>query len=274
MRVGLKRFLRLLLPGFVPELVERMRPAERLYHGPGWPLQVQSCWNDESSEEVMRRNWPTVLARIEGVEPLSMLPYRSDQPDLPAHNMLMTFLYVLARAAHRKDDLSVLDWGGALGHFALVARRMLPDIELEYVVKEQAVNCRLAAELNPSVTFVDSDDECFSRTYDVVVSNGALHYVEHWKPLVGRLAAASRSWLLLNAVPIVHRVPSFVVVQRLRSAGFRGEFYSNAINRDEFLDAAARQGMVLVRELMAWGPVSYKGAPEDPVGAGFLFKRG
>jgi putative methyltransferase (TIGR04325 family) len=271
--MGIRRVLRLLLPGFVPELVERLRPVERVYYGPAWPRHAQPSWDDASSEQVMRRNWPVVLSRIDGVEALSVLPYRSDQADLPAHNMLMTFLYVLGRAAHHRDRLSVLDWGGALGHFALIARRMLPEIEFDFVVKEQPVNCRLSQELNPSVPFVDSDDACFSRTYDVVVSNGALHYVEDWKPLVGRLADAAQSWLLLNALPIVRQVPGFVVVQRLRSSGFQGDFYSNAINRDEFVDEVTRRGFTLVRELMSWGPVPYKGAPEDTVGTGFLFQR-
>jgi hypothetical protein len=32
----------------------------------------------------------------------------------------MAYGYVLVRAAWSKDSLSVLDWGGALGHYAVI----------------------------------------------------------------------------------------------------------------------------------------------------------
>jgi len=93
--MNVRRLLRLLLPGFVPELIDRMRPAERVYFGPSWPRDLPEGWDDATTEAVMRRNWPTIADRIAGTEPLSMLPYKADQPDLTAHNMLFTFLYVL-----------------------------------------------------------------------------------------------------------------------------------------------------------------------------------
>jgi putative methyltransferase (TIGR04325 family) len=264
---------KLFVPPIVSELRARLRPAERVYFGPKWPTQAPRSWNDHSAEQVMRSNWPIVTGKIAGTEPLSMLPYRSDQADLAAHNMLMTFLYVLARAAHHKDELSVLDWGGAVGHCALVARRLLPEVTFDYVVKEQPTNCKLASELNPSVKFVPSDDECFSRTYDVVLANSSVHYVEDWKAMVARLADAADSWLLITGLPVVRRVPGYVVVQRLWTSGFQGEFYSNAVNRDEFVSEITRHRFTLERELMSWGSVPYRGAPEDTTGTGFLFKR-
>lgn len=238
-----------------------------------WPPSPPASWDDSSHEATMRRNWPVVAERIAGTGPLNMLPYRSSEADLPAHNMLMTFLYVAARIAHRKDRLSVLDWGGAVGHYALVARRMLPELAFDFVVKEQPTNCRLARELNPDTTFVDSDDACFARRYDLVMANGAIHYEKNWRALVERLAASADGWLLITCLPAVFKVPGFVVVQRLRGSGFLGEFYSNVVNRDDFVDEVTRHGFVLERELMSWGPVPYRGAPEDPVGAGFLFRR-
>jgi putative methyltransferase (TIGR04325 family) len=268
-----RRVLQLLLPGFVPELIDRLRPAERAYFGPRWPTETREVGNDQWTEKVMRLNWPVVEAKISGIEPLDMLPYKADQADLTAHNVLMTSLYVLGRAAHHRDGLSVLDWGGGLGLYARVARRLLPEVAFDYVVKELPVNCRLGAELNPSVTFVASDDVCFSRSYDVVMANGSMHYVEDWKAIASLLAAAASSWLLVTCVPVVRRVPGYIAVQRLRSLGHDGDFFSNVINRDELVEHIGRHGFTLERELMSWGTVSYKGAPEDASGAGFLFRR-
>lgn len=265
--------LKLFVPPIVPAVMNKFRPVERAYAGTAWPEHRPSSWDDISSEEVMRRNWPLVSKRIAGIEDLTMLPYRSGERDLTAHNMLMTFLYVLARASRGTDRLSVLDWGGMLGHYALVARRMLPEVTFDYLVKEQPSNCRLGRELNPAVAFSESDDECFARRYDVVMANGAVHYVEDWRAVVARLAASSTAWLMINCLPVVYSVPGFVVVQRLRGAGFGGDFYSHAINHDDFVQEVERHGLVLERELMSWGPVHYRGAPEHPVGAGFLFRR-
>lgn len=269
----LKRLLRLLLPGIVPEMIGWARPAERLYFGPAWPRNLAQGWDDATTEAAMRRNWPLIANGIEGTAALAMLPYKADEPDLTAHNMLFTSLYVLARAAHRVDRLSVLDWGGSLGHYALVARRLLPEVTFDYLVKEMETNRRLAAELNPNVTFVSTDDACFARTYDVVMANGSMHYVEDWKATASKLAAAASPWLLINCQPIVRRVPSYVVVQRLRSQGYRGDFYSHVLNRDELVEHISGCGFALEREVMSWGIVPYKGAPEDTTGAGFLFKR-
>jgi putative methyltransferase (TIGR04325 family) len=271
--LGIRDFLRPFVPPIVSAGINRLRPAEREYVGTTWPTNPPSSWDDASHEATMRRNWPFVAERIAGTGPLNMLPYRSDEANLTAHNMVMTFLYAAARAGHKKDRLSILDWGGSVGHYALVARRMLPEIAFDFVVKEQPTNYRLAHELNRDTTFVDSDDACFARHYDVVMANSAIHYEQDWKKLMGRLAASADCWLLITCLPIVRKVPGFVVVQRLRSAGFLGEFYSNVVNRNDFVDEVARHGFVLERELMSWDPVIYRGAPEATLGAGFLFRR-
>ena len=263
----------LLLPPIVPAFIARLRPAERSYLGTHWPARANEKWDELSQAEVTRRNWPTVAERVAGTGPLDMLPYRSGERDLAAHNMLMTFLYALARAARHTDRISLLDWGGGAGHYALVARRMLPDVTLDVVVKELPGLCKVGRELNPDVSFVSSDEECFGRTYDFVLANGSVHYAEDWKMQVARLATATDRWLMINGLPSVRQVPGYVVTQRMRRAGFGGEFVSHVVNRHEFLEHVLAQKLVLVRELMAWGAVRYRGAPEDTTGAGFLFER-
>ena len=42
--------------------------------------------------------------------------------DVGAHNMLVSFAYVVALAARGRERLSVLDWGGGLGHYEALAR--------------------------------------------------------------------------------------------------------------------------------------------------------
>lgn len=267
------RFLQSFVPPIVSAAVRRLQAPERAYVGSAWPANARADWDDDSIEEVVRRNWPTLQRRISGTGDIAVLPHRSSERDLIAHNTLMTFLYVLARASRGKDNVAVLDWGGMLGHYALVARHMLPEVTLDYLVKERLVHCRLGRELNPSVSFIDSDDTCFARRYDIVMANGAVHYVEDWRAMIGRLAAASTAWLMITCQPTVYSVPGFVVVQRLRHAGFKGQFYSHVFNRDDLIQEVSGHGFILERELMSWGVVRYRGAPEHPIGAGFLFRR-
>jgi putative methyltransferase (TIGR04325 family) len=210
---------------------------------------------------------------ISDTRPLAIISESSDKFDLTGHNMLMTFLYVLSRAARGKERLSVLDWGGALGHFGLVARRLLPEVPIDYLVKDHPRTCQLGGKLNPTILFTSDDDGCLARSYDVVVANSSLQYIHYWKPLVARLSQSANPWLLINAVPVVKKVPSFVIVQRKRSRGFSEAFYSWAFNRDELISEVAGHGFRLERELMAWGDVFYWGSVEVTQGGGFLFRK-
>ncbi len=97
-----RQIARLLLPPIIPAFFARLRPAERAYLGTHWPARANEKWDERSQAEVTRRIWPTVAARVAGTGPLDMLPYRSGEPNLTAHNMLVTFLYALAGAVRRR----------------------------------------------------------------------------------------------------------------------------------------------------------------------------
>ena len=269
LRTVLKRHL----PTAVLRLVGERRGQERFYFGPRWPTDPGKGYDDGSSDEVWRKRWPMLAATISGTGPLSVRPDLAVGHDLAGHNMLMTFLFVVARAAHGRKGLSILDWGGALGHYGLAARRLLPEVDFDYVVKELPGLCAVGSALNSSVRFVNDDDACFARTYDIVMANGSLHMLRDWRAMVARMARATTSILLINAVPLVEEAASFVILQRLRSRGFQNDFYSWAINRQELLGEGARHGLLLEREVISWGPVSYWGAPEDPRGGGAIFRR-
>jgi hypothetical protein len=44
----------------------------------------------------------------------------------------MIYAYVLALAAHRKQALKVLDYGGNLGDYYWIGKFLLPDVELQH----------------------------------------------------------------------------------------------------------------------------------------------
>ena len=96
----------------------------------GW-AESPGGWDAGAVADAYVAKWPEWVAALEGSGPLGVYhearagePIASD--DLAAHNMLLSFAYVLARVAAGRDRISVLDWGGGLGHYAVLARAVLP----------------------------------------------------------------------------------------------------------------------------------------------------
>jgi putative methyltransferase (TIGR04325 family) len=125
--------------------------------------------------------------------------------------------------------------------------------------------------VSPQVTFHDSDD-CFERTYDLVMASASLQYAEDWRELVRRLADASARWTFFTRVPLVRQHPSFVVLQRAHAYGYATEYVGWVFNRDELLGAAGDAGLELERELVITGEVPIHGAPETLTHGAFLFR--
>ena len=237
----------------------------------GWSYPTRG-WDAEAVADAYARKWPDYLAAIEAPKPLGVHHETAEvlTGDAGAHNMLVTFAYVVALAAGGRERLSVLDWGGGFGHYHALARSVLPGVELEWHVKETALVAERARELNPAVTFHD-DDACLGRRYELVVASSSLQYAEEWRALLERLAAAAERHLYVARVPVAFRAPSFVVVQRPYVHGYDTEYRGWVLNRDELLAAAP---LPLAREFLLDARFSAAGAPEDPVDhRSFLFTR-
>jgi putative methyltransferase (TIGR04325 family) len=250
-------------------------PPEWQYVGPSWPREAAGVtgWDHPSVGAVMLDVLPEFGRVVTGTQPLGIYPLAPDAYSESGHNVSMTFGYVLARAAYGRERLSVLDWGGGLGHYALMARHLMPELPLDVTVKERPELCRIGRDLMPWVTFEASDEACFARRYDLVIASTSLQYVEHWRRLLDDLARAAAGWLFVTRLPVVRLAPSFVVVQRPYALGYQTEFLAWAINRDELLAGTRTAGLTLQREFIAGAPIGYVDAPEVAQTVGFLFKR-
>jgi putative methyltransferase (TIGR04325 family) len=285
-------FLSKLLPPILPSIINRVRRSFRRssegapildfrpswqYVSEGWsPTNPQANgWYHPSIAETQRARWAEFSTLLSGTGPLGISHETTTtitSNDESAHNLLMTFAYILARAAQHRTRLSVLDWGGGTGHFALVAHAVMPDLSIDYVVRDLPGLCGVGRALMPSVRFEDADETCFSRHYELVLASNSIQYAEDWQGLLGRLAAVSDAWLFIARVPIVRQAASFVVVQRPHDYGYETEYISWVLNRDSFLSHAARLGLILDREFLAGGAVHGWGAPEAWETQSFLFR--
>jgi len=253
-----------------------MRP-EWEYVPEGWARAVRG-WDAAGVEEAYRRRWAEFATAVAGTGPLGVAhevpdgrPVVRDDPGW--HNAVLTFGYVLARAAHRTETVSVLDWGGGPGHYYVLARALLPEQEVEYHVRDLSRLVALGHELLPEVRFHD-DDSCLDRTYDLVVASDSLQYAPDYDDMVARLAAATGRWLFVAQLPTARRADSFVVVQHPDAYGYDTDYLGWVINRGELIGAASRSGLELEREFVAAGSIDAEGAPERPVALqSFLFRR-
>jgi putative methyltransferase (TIGR04325 family) len=281
-----------LVPPIIPMAIRRLRrvirrsPKGSLQFDlrPEWELVPEGWragdpraagWHHPSVVEKHRRGWAIYSEVIRDSGPLGFNFYSTD-PIVPTdekdHNVFMTFAYVVARAAYGSPRLSVLDWGGGIGYFGLVAQRLLPEVALDYVVKELPELSALGRELMPSLSFVADDETCFSRRYDLVFASTSVQYSRDWRALLARLAAAAENWLFVTRVPVVRRAGSFVVVQRPYHFGYHTEYISWVINREELLIHATSLGLTLEREFVVGGYVRVRNAPERPGTLGFLWR--
>ncbi len=229
-------------------------------------------WNAEGVLETYRSKWPAFGRALDGTGPLAVnheasLPSIEAADDEYAHNLLVSFAYVLALAAHKRDRISLLDWGGGIGHYYLIAKAALPEVEIEYHCRDLPPFCAHGRRLFPEASFYE-EDSCLDQRYDVVLASGSLQYSERWRETLTGLASATEDYLYVTRAKAALSGPSFVVVQR----AYDTEFLGWVINRDELLDTAAAAGLMLRREFRLAAGFSAVGAPENPIHErGFLF---
>jgi putative methyltransferase (TIGR04325 family) len=254
-----------------------MRPPEWEYVREGWSRPVRG-WDAAGVEAAYRRRWPEFVAALRGNGTLGVAhEVPEDRPvvvdDAGWHDVVMAFGYVLARAARGVERPSLLDWGGGPGHYFVLGRALLPEVELEYHSRDLPRLAALGRELLPEATFHD-DDTCLERTYDLVLASDSLQYAQDLPGMLERLGAAAGRWLFVAQLPVAESAASFVVLQRPYGYGYGTEYLGWVVNRGELLRAAAGAGLTLDREFLAPGRIEADGAPERPVEQrSFLFRK-
>jgi putative methyltransferase (TIGR04325 family) len=232
-------------------------------------------WNDASVVAAQERHWPILVANLQGPGPLGVSHFlRSEtREDRADHNAMMSYGYVLATAARKKDTLSILDWGGSLGHYLLYSRALLPNLAIDYHCHDVPRLCEAGRRRLPEARFHDDVAEVLQRRYDLVVSSSSLHYFEDWSGVARQLAAATGEYLYVARLQTVVRGDSYVVVQRPYRNGYHTEYLSWFLGRNEVIRCLEEAGLELVREFVYAEEWFVRGAPAQGDCRGFLFRR-
>lgn len=231
-------------------------------------------WNVESVLEAYKANWPNFLKSLEGTLPFGISPESGLEirTNLTHHNLMMTYAYALSLSTRHKSSISMLDWGGAIGHYYLISQKLLPDLEIDYHCKDVSVLAEYGRSLLPQAHFY-TDETCLEKKYDFVLVSGSFQYLQNWVSGLEKLANATAEYLFVTRLPIVQQVPSFVIVQRPYQYGYNTEYLGWCFNRGEFLQYAKKNGLELIREFVVEELPLIHRTPEQPEHWGFLFRK-
>ncbi len=256
--------------------------SEWVYLPHGFSTQKQSTkgWCDESVARTQKKRWLQIIKSLEGTEPLTTAFTYFDpehtRNDLNAHNIIMSYAYVLALASKRRTSLSILDWGGGIGLYRLLSQILFPNLKIKYHCFDTSTLCKLGRELLPDSIFYEEASEALQMRYDLVLASSSLQYFENWQEVFAKLARASLEYLYVARLPVVKLAKSFVALQKCsknKLYGYDTEFISWFLNRSEFLSEAEQIGAHLVREFLVGETFFIKKAPEpNSESRAFLFK--
>jgi len=275
----LEKMLALFIPPVVFKaahyIKDIFRKPDLEYAPDGWRTRLDNDhnkgWSVGSVVATERAKWEDFCHNLEGTGPLGFSHEHTDMSDIRNpnfHNVHISYAYVLTLAAHKKDSLSVLDWGGALGHYYKVGKAVLPEVTIDYHVKEVPLMANAGKQLNPEVHWYD-DETCLKQDYDLIMINGSLGYLEDWADVLHRIVNSVKDYLFLFRLPVVQHSPSFISIERL----YNSQMLHQQLNQAELLQAVKETGLPLMREFVVGDRPYIKGAPEQCEMRGWLFRR-
>lgn len=264
------------LPVVVPVEVNTQQPPEwEMVPDTDEVWAAHGGWTHDSILRTQLEKWPDFLRSVEAARPLgqSHEAAAGTPPDYFTHNTIMSFGYALGRVAARRETVSVLDWGGGLGHYYCYARALFPDLKLDYVVKDFPGFCEAGRKLLPDANYVSDETEALSRSYDFVFASSSVPYTRDLYTLIGRLCDSAGEWLMITRTPMIENHDDFVVVQRPYMYGYMTEYAGWFINRRRLVNFVLARGFHLERQFLIAEEQYVPNAPERGVDAGFLFRR-
>jgi putative methyltransferase (TIGR04325 family) len=266
-----------LLPPIVTDRTKRLL-SEWEYVPGGWPTArgpAANGWDIQSVAAAQVEHWPVLARNLDGSGPLgvSHLPSQRTREDRADHNAMMSYAYVLARAARHKQAVSILDWGGGVGHYYLYSKALLPELAIHYHCYDVPTLCGVGKKLVPDAEFHAGADNLAGKRFDLVISSSSLHYFQDWQNTARWLVDRTGSFLYVARLPVVTHTPSFVVRQRPYGQGYETEFFSWFINRTELNACIRAAGLELIREFVFAEDWIVRGAPEQGESRGFLYQR-
>lgn len=171
----------------------------------------------------------------------ALLLLKKAEPHCPKH--LLPILSILNNHQRR---LRLFDFGGGLG-------QALPYIYFpinHYSVLDGPQNCKMGRQLFSSFKNIEFFDTLPNKGshYDIVLFNGALHYIEDWRSALKAATAYTPQWILISRVAVGS--PISVFSKQMIDIGFPpqhiGEIYRWVFDIEELITTLADLSYQLV----------------------------
>ena len=113
-------------------------PADWVYTNGTWPadLPIDSGWEHASVTATQVSEWQSVVKRAERPSLMAGGDAIATSQDCIVQSRFLAFGYVLGRTATGTASVSILDWGSGLGQYAVYARALYPELEIDYSCRE------------------------------------------------------------------------------------------------------------------------------------------
>jgi putative methyltransferase (TIGR04325 family) len=272
-------FLPPVLADFIKKNIGYVGLAPWEYAPQGFKTEVKAGgWGLDSIAALQKEKWPSYASRIGSCNSLGInheSPNVSSNNDPFFHNLLISFAYVFALSAINKKVVKMLDWGGGIGHYGLLAEELVKTtgIEVDYFCYDFEVFNNHGSTLNPTYHYFNDKDLYLDQKFDLLVASSSIWYETDWKVGVDKICRYDAEYIYITRMIFIVDKPSFVAIQRPKTMGYQTEYLFWIINKTEFLQYMESKNLMMVREF-EFGPVTpiFK-APEQGTMKGFLFKR-
>ncbi len=276
-----KKFLKKWVPQGVILIAQRLKTkllyADWEYIPEGWNYASQEVkgWNLSSIADLQVEKWDSFCEHVNGAAPLFINHEASDysQEDLVAHNTIMCFSYACALASSPGKQFRLLDWGGGIGHYGKIAEGILPGVYVKYTCYDLPVFCERGKKVYPEADFLDTIEEVCENEYDLTVISSSLWYDQYWQDTLAKLIRITNGYLFITRMVFVNDAPSYIVIQRPYSMGYKTEYLCQIFNKQEIVSFVEKRGFILIKEFFISDAQIIYNAPEQGKYRGFLFKK-
>ena len=191
----------------------------------------------------------------------------TDARNVSFHNIHLTFGYVIGLASQKKDTISVLDYGGGLGHYYFLAKTLYPDLTIHYVCKEMPNLKSYGEKIAQEIEWFD-DDSCLNKKYDIVLVNGSLQYLPEWKHSLSKIIGSVGTYFFLTRVPVVDGKGFYAIQQTYGTRMIHQQF-----NQQELFELIENNSLRVIREFIIGDKPYITKAPEQCELKGWLFMK-
>lgn len=276
-------FLKNILPPFILNFYKNyagyLIKSQWEYLPNGFDTKINTNgWDVQSIVDLQVSKWDEFKDSVHSIKPLGINHESNNQKfhyDIYAHNTLYSFAYPLLLASMNKNTVEILDWGGGIGHYGIIAESLLKPTRtaLKYHCYDLNKFCISGATLNPNYIYFDTPATALNKTYDLIIASSSIWYEKDWKTALSNLANSTSDYLYITRMNFIADKPSYVAIQRPSIFGYNTEYMCWILNENEFVDYAKSIGLLIVREIFIGHSYPIFKAPEQGKFKGFIFKK-